>query len=71
MEKELNGATANSVTQSTSNQSPASFSEIREYFKFWAEIFSLPLRLRLEFVTQRQLSNSKSAGSAGFFAATP
>lgn len=44
MEKELNGATANSVTQSTSNQSPASFSEIREYFKFRAGIFSLVLR---------------------------
>jgi hypothetical protein len=44
LEKVLNGVTANSVTQSKSNQSPASFSEIREYFKFRAEIFSLPLR---------------------------
>ena len=46
MEKELNGATANSITQSTSNQSPASFSEIREYFKFRAGIFSLAAALK-------------------------
>jgi hypothetical protein len=58
------------ATQSTSDQSPASFSEIREYFKFRAEIFSLLQRRRLEFVTQRQLSNLKSAALAGFFAAS-
>jgi len=41
----------NPAAQSTSNQSPTSFSEIREYFKFRAEIFSLLLPSRLEFVT--------------------
>jgi len=38
------GCNARSVTQSTSNQCPAAFSEIREYFKLRAEIFSLLLR---------------------------
>ncbi|MGA8932774.1 MAG: hypothetical protein WB522_00740, partial [Pseudolabrys sp.] len=41
--KNLPIATAKSGTQCKSNQSPASFSEIREYFKFSAEIFSLLL----------------------------
>jgi hypothetical protein len=36
--------TAKSVTQATSNPSPAAFSEIREFFKLQAEIFS-PLLL--------------------------
>ena len=43
------------ATQSTSDESPASFSEIREYFKLQAEISRLLSRSSLEFVTQRQL----------------
>ena len=39
-------------------------SEIREYFNSRAEIFSLLLRGKFEFVTQRQLPNSKSAAVA-------
>jgi hypothetical protein len=70
-ERSMHGASSACwVTQSTSNQSPHVFSEIWEYFKLRAEILSLLLRRRLEFVTQRQLSNSKSAELAGFFAAT-
>jgi hypothetical protein len=57
------------ITRWTSNQSPAAFSEIREYFKLRGEISALRLRRRFEFATQRLLSNSKSAALAGFFAA--
>ena len=59
-----------SATQSTSNESPAAFSEIREYFKLRAEIFNLLSCSRLEFVTQRQSSNLNCAALAGFFAAS-
>jgi hypothetical protein len=45
-------------------------SKIREYFNSRAEIFSLLLLGKFEFVTQRQLPNSKSAALAGFWAAT-
>src|SRR4029077_11466419 len=37
---------------------------IREYFEFRAEIFSLLLRRRLEFVTQRRCSNPRGAALA-------
>ena len=62
--------TADSAAQSTSNRSPSSFYKIREYFKFRAEIFGLPLLGEFEFVTQRKLTNSKSGVLAGFWAAT-
>jgi hypothetical protein len=58
------------AAQSTSNRSPSSFSKIREYFNSLAEILSLLLLGKFEFVTQRQLPNSKSAALAGFWAAT-
>jgi len=58
------------VAQSVSNQSPTVISENWEYFKLRAEISSLLSHSSLEFVTQRQLSNSKIAALAGFFAAT-
>jgi hypothetical protein len=56
------------VTQWTSNQSPAAFSEIREYFKLRGD-FQAAAALKSGFCNSETFSNAKAPRRGGFFAA--